>query len=300
MNTTNNLSVINSLVLVKFGSTAPSTSVLHKGATANVCNTNGAKKKTARVRVTTIERSGTSIGKAASLVNTISQAIRKVALPCPTIEGASYVQAKDVDHVQRIFDDGLAKLADIRRDICSEWPALVSEARMALGSLAYEVEWPTGSDFASRFDISLTWMGQPAAITGTILEGVSNEVAARVRASSEASVKAALLEAHGSPIRDLLTELIGTPSVTGTIDQLSTGKRIRRERFDNIREHAARIRELNWLELPELDALVTALESSVDGIDGDSELSKSTLDEAVGKIKAAKTAAENTLAALGI
>ena len=297
---TQNLSVINSLVLVKFGSTAPSTSVLHKGATANVCNSNGAKKKTARVRVTTIERSGTSIGKAASLVNTISQAIRKVALPCPTIEGASYVQAKDVDHVQRIFDDGLAKLADIRRDICSEWPALVSEARMALGSLAYEVEWPTGSDFASRFDISLTWMGQPAAITGTILEGVSNEVAARVRASSEASVKAALLEAHGSPIRDLLTELIGTPSVTGTIDQLSTGKRIRRERFDNIREHAARIKSLNWLEIPELDALVTALESSVDGIDGDSELSKSTLDEAVSKIKAAKTTAENTLAALGI
>jgi hypothetical protein len=210
------------------------------------------------------------------------------------------VQAKDVDHVQRIFDDGLAKLAEIRREICAEWPALVSEARISLGALAYEIEWPTGSDFASRFDISLTWMGQPAAITGTVLEGVSNEVAARVRASSEASVKAALLEAHGSPIRDLLTELIGTASVTGTIDQLSTGKRIRRERFDNIREHAARIKSLNWLEIPELDALVTALESSVEGIDGDSDLSKSTLDGAVGKIKAAKTVAENTLAALGI
>ena len=300
MNNTNNLSVINSLVLVKFGSTAPSTSVLHKGATASVCSTNGAKKKTARVRVTTIERSGTAIGRAASLVNMISQAIRKVALPCPTIEGASYVQAKDVDHVQRIFDDGLAKLAEIRREICAEWPALVSEARISLGALAYEIEWPTGSDFASRFDISLTWMGQPAAITGTVLEGVSNEVAARVRASSEASVKAALLEAHGSPIRDLLTELIGTASVTGTIDQLSTGKRIRRERFDNIREHAARTKSLNWLEIPELDALVTALESSVEGIDGDSELSKSTIDGAVGKIKAAKTVAENTLAALGI
>jgi hypothetical protein len=300
MNTTNNLSVINSLVLVKFASTAPSTSVLHKGATASVCSTNGAKKKTARVRVTTIERAGTAIGRAASLVNVISQAIRKVALPCPTIEGASYVQAKDVDHVQRIFDDGLAKLAEIRREICSEWPALVSEARVSLGALAYEIEWPTGSDFASRFDIKLTWMGQPAAITGTVLEGVSNEVAARVRASSEAGVKAALLEAHGSPIRDLLTELIGTGAVTGTIDQLSTGKRIRRERFDNIREHAARIKSLNWLQIPELDALVAALESSVEGIDGDSDLSKSTLEGAVGKIKAAKTVAENTLAALGI
>ena len=300
MNTTTNLSVINSLVLVKFASTAPSTSVLHKGATASVCSTNGAKKKTARVRVTTIERAGTAIGRAASLVNVISQAIRKVALPCPTIEGASYVQAKDVDHVQRIFDDGLAKLAEIRREICSEWPALVSEARVSLGALAYEIEWPTGSDFASRFDIKLTWMGQPAAITGTVLEGVSNEVAARVRASSEAGVKAALLEAHGSPIRDLLTELIGTGAVTGTIDQLSTGKRIRRERFDNIREHAARIKSLNWLQIPELDALVAALESSVEGIDGDSDLSKSTLEGAVGKIKAAKTVAENTLAALGI
>ena len=295
-----NASIINSLVLVKFSSTAPSTSVLHKGATANVCATNGAQKKTARVRVTTIERRGTSIGKAAALVNQLSLAIRKVALPCPTIEGASYLQARDVDHVQRIFDDGIAKLSDIRREICGEWPELVSAARISLGALAYEIEWPTGSDFASRFDISLTWMGQPAAITGTVLEGVSNEVAARVRASSEASVKASLMEAHGTPIRDLLTELIGTPAVMGTIEQLSTGKRIRRERFDNIREHAARIKSLNWLELPELDTLVAALESSVHGIDGDCELTKSTMDATVSKIKAAKTVAENTLAALGI
>ena len=295
-----NTTIINSLVLVKFASTAPSTSVLHKGATANVCATNGAQKKTARVRVTTIERRGTSIGKAAALVNQLSLAIRKVALPCPTIEGASYLQARDVDHVQRIFDDGISKLSDIRREICAEWPELVSAARISLGALAYEIEWPTGSDFASRFDISLTWMGQPAAITGTVLEGVSNEVAARVRASSEASVKASLMEAHGTPIRDLLTELIGTPAVMGTIEQLSTGKRIRRERFDNIREHAARIRQLNWLELPELDTLVAALESSVHGIDGDCELSKSTMDATVSKIKAAKVTAENTLAALGI
>jgi hypothetical protein len=295
-----NTTIINSLVLVKFSSTAPSTSVLHKGATANVCATNGAQKKTARVRVTTIERRGTSIGKAAALVNQLSLAIRKVALPCPTIEGASYLQARDVDHVQRIFDDGIAKLSDIRREICGEWPELVSAARISLGALAYEIEWPTGSDFASRFDISLTWMGQPAAITGTVLEGVSNEVAARVRASSEASVKASLMEAHGTPIRDLLTELIGTPAVMGTIEQLSTGKRIRRERFDNIREHAARIKSLNWLELPELDTLVAALESSVHGIDGDCELTKSTMDATVSKIKAAKTVAENTLAALGI
>lgn len=295
-----NTTIINSLVLVKFSSTAPSTSVLHKGATANVCATNGAQKKTARVRVTTIERRGTSIGKAAALVNQLSLAIRKVALPCPTIEGASYLQARDVDHVQRIFDDGIAKLADIRREICAEWPELVSAARISLGALAYEIEWPTASDFASRFDISLTWMGQPAAITGTVLEGVSNEVAARVRASSEASVKASLMEAHGTPIRDLLTELIGTPAVMGTIEQLSNGKRIRRERFDNIREHAARIRQLNWLELPELDTLVAALESSVDGIDGDCELTKSTMDATVSKIKAAKVTAENTLAALGI
>jgi hypothetical protein len=295
-----NTTIINSLVLVKFSSTAPSTSVLHKGATANVCATNGAQKKTARVRVTTIERRGTSIGKAAALVNQLSLAIRKVALPCPTIEGASYLQARDVDHVQRIFDDGIAKLSDIRREICAEWPELVSAARISLGALAYEIEWPTASDFASRFDINLTWMGQPAAIAGTVLQGVSDEVAARVRASSEASVKASLMEAHGTPIRDLLTELIGTPAVMGTIEQLSTGKRIRRERFDNIREHAARIRQLNWLELPELDTLVAALESSVDGIDGDCELTKSTMDSTVSKIKAAKVTAENTLAALGI
>lgn len=299
MNTTQNLSVINSLVLVKFASTAPSTSVLHKGATATVCNSNGASKKTARVRVTTVERAGTAIGKAASLVAQINAAIRKIALPCPTIEGASYVQAKDVDAVQSIFDDGETKLAEIRREIRHEWPGLVSAARAALGSLAYEVEWPTGADFADRFAITLSWISAPAPITG-VLEGVTNEVAARVRASSEAGVKADLLKAHGAPIRELLTELIGTASVKGTIEQLETGKRVRRERFENIREHAARIKSLNWLDLPELDALVASLNDSVAGIDAESDLSKSELDGAVARIKAAKVTAENTLASLGI
>jgi hypothetical protein len=289
-----NLTQINSLVLVKLSSTAPSTSVLHKGATAKLVNANGTKKKAARVHATIVERKGSAVGRAAALVNTTQAAIRKHALPCPTIEGASYVQAKDVDAVQQIFDDAVAKLVTIRQDIVAEWPSLVAAARLDLGQLAYEVEWPTAEEFAARFTLSLTWLGQPAPIAGTLLESVTAETAARVRASSEQAVRNDLLAAHGHPVRELVATL------AESVDQVRNGLRIRQERFDKIRTAADDIAAKNWLALPELDKLVESLRESVEGVTDASSLTKGQRADAADKIAEAHRKAEQTLADLGL
>jgi hypothetical protein len=288
------LTQINSLVLCKLSSTAPSTSVLHKQATVKLAATNGATKKAARVHATLVERRGTAVGRAAALVQDTQRKIRKLALPCPSIDGASYVQARHVDSIQQIADDATAKLRAIRQDIVAEWPQLKAAAAADLGTLASGVEWPTAEEFAARFTVSLTWLGQPAPISGTALEAVTSETAARVRASSEAAVKRDLLEAHGAPVRELIAEL------AKTVDQIQHGQRLRSERFDRIRTAADEIASKNWLALPELDKLVESLRQSVDGVTDAASLTSGDRARAAANIEQARRQAANTLADLGL
>lgn len=288
------LTQINSLVLCKLSSTAPSTSVLHKQATNKLAASNAAKQKAARVHATLVERKGTAVGKAAALVQDTQRKIRHFALPCPSIEGASYVQARHVDDVQQIADEAAAKLRVIRQDIASEWPHLVAAARADLGALAAGVEWPTAEEFAGRFTLSLTWLGQPAPVAGTALEAVSRETAARVRASSEAAVRRDLLEAHGAPVRELVAEL------AKTVDQIQHGQRLRTERFDRIRAAADEIASKNWLQLPELDSLVQSLRQSVEGVTDAASLSSGERTRAAAAVEDARRHAADVLAGLGL
>ena len=288
------LTQINSLVLCKLSSTAPSTSVLHKQATAKLAASNAAATKAARVHATLAERRGTAIGKAAALVQDTQRRIRKLALPCPSIEGASYVQARHVDNVQQIVDDATAALVDIRRDIVAEWPQLVESAAANLGDLAAGVEWPDPVEFAARFTLSLTWLGQPAPIAGTALEAVTAETAARVRASSEAAVRRDLLEAHGHPVRALVKEL------AETVDQIQHGQRLRSERFDRIRSAADDLAAKNWLQLPELDALVETLRQSVADVTDAASLTDGDRARTAAAVADARAHAADVLAGLGL
>lgn len=289
-----NLNTINSIVLAKLSSTAPSTSVTHKAASRRLAHQSGAASSAARVRATLVDRRGSAVGKASALVASTQAAIRKLALPCPSIEGASYVQARDVARIQVIFDDSTAKLLSIRRDIVAEWPSLIAAARNNLGDLAAEIDWPEAEDFADRFTVSLQWLGTPAPIAGTVLAGVSSEVAARVRASSERAISDDLLAAHGAPVRELIAAL------AESVGQVRNGQRIRQERFDNIRAAADDIAAKNWLALPELDNLVAALRESVERVTDAASLTSAERSVAADRIAAAQRVAESTLAGLGL
>lgn len=288
------LTQINSLVLCKFSTTSGSTSRKHAKATADLQRRSKADKKSVTVTATLAERKGTPIGKAAALVQDTQRKIRHYALPCRMIEGASYVQARDVDTVQQIFDTAAAKLVTIRRDIVAEWSKLIAAAAADLGALVDGVEWPAAEDFANRFTLSLTWLGQPAPISGTAFETVTAETAARVRASSEAAARADLLAAHGAPVQALLAEL------AKTVDQIQHGQRLRTERFDRIRAAADEIASKNWLKLPELDALVNTLRQSVEGVTDAASLSSGERTRAAAAVEDARRHAADVLAGLGL
>lgn len=284
---------INSLVLAKFSVRSPSTSVSLKQTSQLVAAAAGAASKATRTFGTIVRRKGTAIGEASGILNGTRAAIRQLSLPCPSIKGASYIKAEDVSEVQELFDVAEARLHEVCLRIPKEWPKLKAEARKDLATLADEVDWPTGQEFASQFAINLEWLGIPAPIQGTALENISVEVAARIRSSSEQAVHNMFKGAHAHPLKELIKLLAESAG------QIRDGKRLHQSRFDNITEALSRLRELNWLELPEIESLIRNLEPSLQGHDA-STMYPEDRAAVAATVEQAEQQAQETLASLGL
>lgn len=288
-----NITDINSVVLAKISRRIPSTSQKLKSTSERITATAHADPKVARAFATTLNRKGTSVGAAAAIINKLAKDVHSICLPCNTIKGAVYVKATDVDKVTELFDTATSDLAKAKEDIRSEWPWLIQEAKTRLGDLTMEVEFPDVEEFIDGYFLGIDWLGIPAPVENTVLESVSSEVASRVRASSEQSVKNMMRSAHGRPVRDLIK--IMAESVT----QIRDGKRIRQERFDNIVDAIERCDALNWLDIPELRSLTRNLKQTCTVKDAPSMTAPERAD-AAQRIASATEQAERTLSRLGI
>jgi hypothetical protein len=285
---------LNSIVLVKFSSSAPATSLLHKTATAETCAQHGVTRGKARTHVDVIPTKGTAVGRARSIINGCAAEIRQFALPCNAMPGASYLQAAEIDKVQDIFLAAEAKLNAAKREIIDEWDRLVAQAKADINTLADTIDYPTGEGFASQFGIRLDWLSTPAPIAGTVLGKVSEETAARVAASSAETARRDLLAAHGAPVRDLIA------SIGKCVDQIRDGKRLRKEAVGNVTDAADRLRKLNWAAMPELDSLVKAVEESVGGMPDAPDMTKDERSLVAEKLDGVRVQSARTLASLGI
>ena len=281
------LKTINSLVLFSFRTKQPATTALNKRGGAQAAAQAGAGRSAARLYNRFLESRGTVVGQISTLFNQTSKSMRDRALPNAT--GGYYLRAKDVDHVQSIYDAAVNELGLLKVELLNNWEQL---PRPELGKFAQDIKVPSKYTFVDAYDMQLDWLRQPAAIEGTVLEGVSTETAARVRAESQKSTERSLIAAHAEPVRETVKML------AGAIDHLATGKRLRSERFKALQDQIGRLDDMNWLDLPELKQLTNTLRPCV--IDTD------TLDDAGDKHKAVSTLseaqriAEQTLKDLGI
>lgn len=286
-NKSEKISAINSLVLFSFRTAQPSTNILNKKASVRISDVAGADKDSARLYNTLLQRKGTIIGRIASLFNATSKKLREKALPHAA--GGYYLRAKDVGDVQHAFDDAQAELESLKQELIAVWDTI---PRPNLGTFEKDFKMPTAESFASKYSMELEWMKRPASIEGTVLEGVSNETAARVRAQSQRSRDKALKEAHAQPVKELLATLVST------VEQIDGGKRLRSERFENIKRGLAHLKDMNWLELSEIDSLVVALQPCcIDRSEITSDLEKEKVKH---RIQEAARVARNTLTDLGI
>ena len=281
------ISAINSLVLFSFRTAQPATNKLNKRASKEIAEEADADAGAARLYNTLLQRKGTIIGRIASLFNATSKKLREKALPHAA--GGYYLRAKDVEFVQHVFDDAQAELEILKQELVQDWDAI---PRPNLGDFEDDFVMPTAESFTSKYCMELEWMRRPASIEGTVLEGVSAETAARVRAQSQRSRDKALRDAHAQPVKELLATLVST------VEQMDSGKRLRSERFDNIKKGLKHLKDMNWLELSEIDSLVIALQPCC--VDRSEIVDDSDKEQVKQRIQEAARVARNTLTDLGI
>jgi hypothetical protein len=286
------LKTANSIVIAHFSTTKPATTRLNKAASISAASDAKAAKGAARLYNTVLESKGTAVGRAGSLLNATGTAIRRFGMPCAS--GGYYVPVKSVPEIQNIFDDAAMQLDIIREDILATYDQIIAAAYTNLGEFVKQVSIPTATEAASGFSMRLAIIAQPAALDGPVLSGLTDEIANRVRAESQAQIQDMLRSAHAGPVQDLRGTL------AEFCDALRNARRLHMTQFDKLEDEVRRVRELNVLELPEIDALAdaaskaAAMRDSVNASDNGSRVQVAVVGESVMQ------QADATLAALGL
>jgi len=288
--TTLNLKTAQSLVLCHYSTTAPATTALNRSASARAITSAGAEKDAARLYNTILAAKGTAVGKAISLQQRTGVAVRRFGMLCQT--GGFYLRIKDVDAVQNVFDDAVAELDTIREDILSTYPDLLNIVKSRLASFATEVSIPTATEVASKFTMRLSVINRPVAVNEAVLVGLTEEVANRVRADSQRQIEEDFRASHAGPVRDL------KKVIEDFTDAMRNADRLHLTQFDKLRDEAKRVKNLNFLDLPEIDAVVKlAAEAAASPV---GVPTKSEREIIAAKAEKAITKADETLAALGL
>lgn len=284
------MNTIHSIVLCFYSTTAPRTTALNRSATARATDYAGAASGAARLYNSVINAKGTAVGRAISLQNQTGTSIRRHCMPCSA--GGHYVRVRDVPRVQDIFDEALLQLDTIREDILATYPTTVKGVLQRLGAFAPEVVVPTASEVASKFTMSLAFTNQPLPIDGPVLSGLSEEVANRVRAESQAQVHDMLHKAHAAPMQDLKSTL------DEVLNRLRNAERFHATQFDKLAAEAKRVRELNVLALPEINTALAAVSDVL--AERKRDMTKDERAAAAEKVVQAMSTADDTLAAIGL
>jgi hypothetical protein len=206
--------------------------------------------------------------------------------------GGFYLRVKDVDQVQNVFDDAQAELDTIREDILATYPDLLAIVRGRLAGFANEVSIPTATEVASKFTMRLSVVNRPVAVNEAVLNGLTEEVANRVRADSQRQIEEDFRSSHAGPVRDL------KKVIEDFTDAMRNAERLHLTQFDKLRDEARRVKNLNFLDLPEIDEVVRLAADAAA-----SPTSTPTKDERVAiaaKAEKAISKADETLAALGL
>ena len=289
-NTSLNLKVAQSLVLCHYATTAPATTALNRSASARAITSAGAEKDAARLYNTILAAKGTAVGKAISLQQRTGVAVRRFGMLCQT--GGFYLRVKDVGEVQNVFDDAMVELDTIREDILATYPDLLNIIKGRLAGFANEVNIPSATEVASKFTMRLSVINRPVSVNEAVLTGLTEEVANRVRADSQRQIEEDFRTSHAGPVRDL------KKVIEDFTDAMRNADRLHLTQFDKLRDEAKRVKNLNFLDLPEIDEVVrlaadaAALPIGVPTRDERAVIAAKA-DKAISK-------ADETLAALGL
>lgn len=292
-NEMHNLTTINSVIMVRLITGKPKLSATLEATHKQIAFAKGADKDFVRAPSAKLFKTkDNAIAEINNTINGMGVYLKKKGMSVPDFEGTTYQQAINADEIQREFDERRDKIDALLKEVYDNYQSFVNEGYKHINGFRDEVQWPTADEFVSGYKFELKWLGQPQSIEGSVLSAVSNETAARVRASSEKAVSQMLLEAHGETIENAINEM------GKTIEALTKGSRLHGSRFTHLESCVNDLRQKNWLKLPELDAVIDALKPCI--VEADTIPNSYQRLEHAKKLEAAKRTAENTLTALGL
>ena len=286
------LNIINSIVEARYKTGKPAMSSKLEQQHQRIVSASGAADDAVGAPPAKLFDKGGPITEARNIINNFGLYIRKKGMPVPDKVGWTFQRVDEVDEIQSAFDEKRDELDRLLLDIRDRYDSLRAEGAERLGRLSIEVDYPPVEEFLSDFEFGLRWSGTSTDISRTnIMGAVSKETAARIR-STQQTTEDTLKEAHGNLVRDAVNEM------ADVVDALLKGKRLRQERIDKLSKASEEIHRKNWLQLPELTALVNTLRDLT--VDTSEIPTVELRREHADKVVVAKEEAEKTLAALGV
>lgn len=286
-------------ILVHYSTHRAGLNVTHSRLTQDNCNATGANRKALRTVAQIFESKSTPVGEILSLFANTRIEIAKLGLRLST--GGYLVRANQLERVRAIFEEADDQLERLRGQLRRDYDKLVSNSKLRLGSAAEDIVFPSAEETAARFTHSLDYVPDPTS-GEVLLEGVSEEVAAKVRAQVEKSRQKLLEDGHSNLIKELLGFLTGTCDTDqGILGVLGSDCVVKKSRFERLKERLEAAKNLNWIDLPQLNSAIEALEPianvDLDEIRGDENKRREL--EVTAK-KAVESVTENSLKSLGI
>ena len=268
-----------------------------KNTKALICDGSGADPRSVSVTVPLIPRKENSVGRALARIDAVRNAIKTDphigGLPVG-VDSMVMVPTRNIPLVNDLVDDARAELTDIYNDIRDEWPSIIGQAQTALGDLASEngLVWPTADQYLQKCKFSLTWL-ETQPLKFDALADLGEEVAKRTVLESQ--------KGHADLMRQGTLRLLSglVDYLDESSEQWADPRRLRRERFDKIRDMVAQIQSTNWTHMTEIDDLCQSLSDLPTGdhaVAGDDR----TRESAIRDTLKARDAINSTLSDLGI
>ena len=233
--------------------------VTHDRITEDNCTVLRASPEALSTTAELFKSKSTPIGAILNLFGTTRTKLQRLGLR--TFTGGVIVRATQLDSAQAIFEESDDELERLKGEVRRQYSDLVEEGKEDLGDAHKDVVYPSAEEVASGWKHRLHVLWDPSQEGASLMQGVSDEAAAKTRAMVKRSQRDMLSDSQSDLIKQLLFHLIGNgKSDEGIVGILGSECTLKQGRFKKLKERLEQAKNMNWIELPQLNKVIELLE----------------------------------------
>jgi hypothetical protein len=274
--------------------------VTHDRITEDNCTVLRASPEALSTTARLFKSKSTPIGAILNLFSGTRVKLQQLGLR--TFTGGVIVRATHLDSAQAIFDEADDELERLKGEVRRQYSELVAEGKKGLGDAHTDVVYPSAEEVASGWKHRLHVLWDPSQAGASLLQGVSDEAAAKTRAMVKRSQQDMLSDSQSDLIKQLLFHIIGNgKSDEGILGVLESDCILKQGRFQKLKERLEQAKNMNWIELPQLNKVIELLEP-IANVDLDELRANDRKRHETARLteQTIESVTQNSLAALGI